>query len=175
MTTPDDETPNVSPIRCRLLAPVAHIPAPPCRIDGLPGPVTLPPDPRYRQELLPLTFAERPASQRPPDEDDLLPDPTTFGARVAVTLLEVIRGTCPPATARRLVSPDVLASLERRRMNDRSLRHRPAQVRRVVGNRPAGGVYEAAVVLDTGDRVHAMALRLVAARGRWCVTRMSLT
>lgn len=176
--TPDIATTSRSHGRVpfRVYQLPAHEGYPPqSALTGLSVPLAPGDDPRYVQEHLAIEFRTRPAPPRRPGSSTLLPSPETFGARAAVTLLEVIRGTCPAATIKRLVAPRVLASIERRRMNDHGTRHRPAQVRRVVGSRTADGIYEAAVILDTGARVHAMALRLVATHGRWCVTDMSLT
>lgn len=106
-----------------------------------------------------------------------LPDPKIFAARIAVLLLEVISGGRPLTHVGRVTSPEVYASLERRRICSKAAgtRMRPVRVRRVVGGSPTEGVFEAAVVVVDQRRVRAMALRLFGQDGRWLVTELGLT
>lgn len=106
-----------------------------------------------------------------------LPDAEDFSARIAVTLMEVIAGRRPITHIGRVTSPEVYASLERRRMGGRAcdVRMRPVRVRRVVGGSPREGVFDAAVVVDDRSRVRAMAIRLLGIDGRWLVTELRLT
>lgn len=106
-----------------------------------------------------------------------LPDPETFSAHITVTLLEVIAGYRPLTHVGRVTSPQVYASLERRRTGGRPTepRMRPVRVRRVVGGSPGEGIFDAAVVIDDQRRVRALAMRLLGVDGRWLVTELQLS
>jgi hypothetical protein len=99
-------------------------------------------------------------------------------AHLGLALAEIMAGLRSPAQVVRWTTPEVHAVLARRaatvarRSATRTGRVAPRpriRVLRVHVCRPADGIAEAAVVLQDGPRVRAMALRLTGMDGRWRV------
>jgi hypothetical protein len=116
-----------------------------------------------------------------PTGTQALPDPARWAGQVAHVLLEVITGQRPLHQLTKWVSSEVYAVAARRhavavrRLPGHGRQVRPrVRVLRVRVCEPADGVAEAAVVVLDGDRVRAMALRLVGQDGRWVVHTMEL-
>lgn len=111
-----------------------------------------------------------------------LPDPTAWSARIAHALLEVMTGVRPAPQVVRWTTPEVYAVVARRSAlaarrvsQGRAPRVRQrVRVRRVRVCEPVDGVVEAAVVVQHGTRVRAVALRLVGQDGKWRVSALQV-
>lgn len=107
-----------------------------------------------------------------------LPDPSVWSARITHALIEVMTGARPAPQVVRWTTPEVYAVVARRSAlaarraaEGRAPRARQrVRVRRVRVCEPADGVVEAAVVVQHGTRVRAIALRLVGQDGKWRVS-----
>lgn len=113
---------------------------------------------------------------------DDLPDPTWWAGRITHALIEVMTGLRPAPQVVRWTSPEVYAVVARRSAlaarraanpGARTTRHR-LSVLRVRVCEPVNGVIEAAVVLQHGSRVRAVALRLEGQDGKWRVTALQI-
>lgn len=141
--------------------------------------------PRYVQDALALDYevAEEaalfgPQATRRAD----LPEPGPWAAQIGQAIIEVMAGTRVPVQLVRFTTPSVYAVIAgqgaraaRRRVHapTRSSRQRTF-VRRVVVCEPADGVVEASLVVADGDRVRAVAMRLVGEDGRWRVEALQI-
>jgi hypothetical protein len=102
-----------------------------------------------------------------------LPDPRSWTGRVAQAVVEVLAGARSAAQLSRFATLDVLQQLERATGR---LAGRPGApvARPVVASvhvdEPADGVAEACIVVDTGRRRRAMAMRIEGLDGRWQCT-----
>lgn len=114
-----------------------------------------------------------------------LPDAHATTARIALAALEVMRGRRPAAQLLRCTSPEVYETLARRgstaarraaarRPSARAGEGRRVRIRRIVLCHPADDAVEATVILDEGDRVRAMAMRLEGRDGRWVVQALQI-
>ncbi|GGL28695.1 Rv3235 family protein [Phycicoccus endophyticus] len=110
-----------------------------------------------------------------------LPDPAAWAARMAQALLEVMTGARPAPQVLRWTTPEVYAVLARRGARvarragvGRAPGRQRVLVRRVRVCEPADGVAEAAVVVEHGRRVRAVALRLVGQDGKWRVSALQV-
>ena len=107
-----------------------------------------------------------------------LPDPVLWGRRLVVGMIETAGGRRPLPQLAALLSPSGANGLaaDFDRAGERSRPHwlHRATVRTVRASEPAQGVAELCVVVDVGDRVRAIALRLEARHGRWVCTRIQL-
>lgn len=111
-----------------------------------------------------------------------LPDPTAWAARIAHALIEVMTGLRPAPQVVRWTTPEVYAVVARRSAlaARRAAAGRAPRVRQVVRVRrvricePVDGVVEAAVVVQHGIRVRAVALRLVGQDGKWRVSALQV-
>ena len=142
--------------------------------------------PGYVQDALAVDFATAAADeqffgpQRTPRDDR--PEPNAWAARITHALLEVMTGVRPAPQVVRWTTPEVYAVVARRSAlaarrvcEGRAPRTRQrVQVRRVVLCEPAEGVVEAAVVVQHGTRVRAVALRLVGQDGKWRVSALQV-
>lgn len=139
----------------------------------------------YIQDALAVDFAAASdehlfGPQRTVSED--LPDPTLWAARITHALLEVMTGVRPAPQVLRWTTPEVYAVIARRsalvarRVAQGSApRQRPRlRVVRVRVCEPADGVAEAAVVVQDGPRVRAVAIRLVGQDGKWRVSALQI-
>jgi hypothetical protein len=171
-----------------LLAPAA-LPA------ALPQPVRLRPAPRreppFDDEVpaggsaAPGTLATRlpftePRPHRPPapTRPGVLPDPAAWGRRLLIGITESAAGRRPLAQLVALLTPSVAQGI------GRHVEHRAApggrhwlaaaRVRSVRAAQPADEIAEVSATLQSGPRVHAVALRLEVRHGRWCCTRLEL-
>ncbi len=110
------------------------------------------------------------------------PDPVRLCEAISVALFEVESGRRPYRQIQPLLSY-ALEERVRRRLHRRgslgaaaSLVARPsapAEVLSVRADEPAPGVVEAVVVIRSGDRVEAVAVRCEQHRGRWVVMDLS--
>lgn len=110
-----------------------------------------------------------------------LPDPQEWAGKMALAVVEVLRGTRSLPQLMRWTSPEVYSAIGAQAMaaglsrpDARTRRRAPVRVRRVRVCEPADGVAEAAVVLLDGTRTRAMALRLVGLDGRWRIEALTL-
>lgn len=117
--------------------------------------------------------AERAArSAEVPREAAPMPDPTPVCCALALAATEALRGTRSVAQLARWVSPQVFEQLAGRaaltvRVLGRTTASRRPEVLRVRVCRLGEHIAEAAVVVDDGTRVRAVALRLEMWRGAW--------
>lgn len=111
-----------------------------------------------------------------PTASSELPDAARYADRLVRLVLETMDGTRPsrqlhhwvePSIHERLTAAGVLA--RRRRV-----RPRPHRVLAVRVCEPVDGVAEVAVVVRTGGRTRAMALRLAGLDGRWLLTALEI-
>lgn len=139
----------------------------------------------YVQDSLAVDFAAASDEQlfgpQPTRACDL-PDPTEWAAHIAQAMVEVMHGVRPPSQVMRWSTPEVYAVVARR--GSRAARRAAAQrgrrpahrtrVTRVLVCEPADDVVEASVVLIDGERVRALALRLIGRDGRWVVEALQV-
>ena len=169
------------------------------RLRLLPAPATEPPYDDERTDVAPtidgalaLAFptssAPLPLRLVPPaqpgEDSDVrsaradLPDPRQWTGRLAQAVVEVLAGQRPAAQLCRFATLDVLDLLERwagrlaRRTHGTPV-SRPV-VMSVHVSEPVDGVAEACVVMNTGVRRRAIALRLEGIDGRWQCTALQL-
>lgn len=107
-----------------------------------------------------------------PRETTPMPDPTPVCCALALAATEALRGTRSVAQLARWVSPPVFEQLAGRaaltvRVLGRTTATRRPEILRVRVCRLGEHVAEAAVVVDDGTRVRAIALRLEMWRGAW--------
>ncbi len=109
-----------------------------------------------------------------------LPDPAPMVTAVVCASIEVLAGARPAAQMLRWLTSDAYAGLQRQAAAAARARRgsnapvRRAAVRRVVTTAPRDGALEAAVVVQEGRRVRAVALRLEGWDGRWRVTALEV-
>lgn len=174
---------SIAPVPDRPLLRVIHSPATPPRRgwqQALPlewvlpeGPAAEPPAPRH------LRVVGDPST---PSPGSAIAHPGAWVARLAPAILEVIAGDRPVAQLTRWTTRDILATLARRHA---AARRHPAGRDRAPARRStrsvrvhavAAGIVEACAVVDTGERVRALALRLeiigreAVSGPRWLVT-----
>lgn len=131
----------------------------------------------YVQDALAVELPPPPGPAAPPDGRDRdLPDPQTWAAHIGQAIIEVMHGVRPASQVMRWTTPEVHAVIARRgalaARRDRQRGTASSRRTRTVRVRvcePAEDVAEAAVVLVDGNRVRALALRLVGRNGRWVV------
>lgn len=134
-----------------------------------------PPDTWEATEFGPVPRAER--RRRTPEAD--LPEPRRWAARLAQAVLETLAGQRPVQQLSRWTDEPVFVALSRR-ANLRAARRRPrtpahrVTVRSVRASRPAPNAVEACVVVQTGPRARAVALRLEGLDGRWLCTALDV-
>lgn len=128
---------------------------------------------------LPFEPSARPAVWLPPPpRPSSLPDPTPWGRRLLIGIVETAGGHRPVQQLAALLSPSVhrglCADFDRGRPSGaRHWLHR-ASVRSVRGTEPADGVAEVCATVEVAGRVRAIALRLEEQHGRWRCTRLQL-
>ena len=139
----------------------------------------------YIQDALAVDFASASDEQvfgpQPTVSADL-PDPTAWAGRITHALLEVMTGARPAPQVVRWTSPEVYAVVARRNAlaarraaaSTGPRRRQRLQVQRVRVCEPADGVAEAAVIVRHGDRMRAVAVRLVGQDGKWRVTALQV-
>lgn len=114
-----------------------------------------------------------PVFARQPTETIALPAPRLAAARLVPALLEVLAGDRPARQLCRVTAPALLADLERRTLRRHS-RTCPASLRSLHVCEPVSGVAEVAAVVQRGQRVSALALRMEGLDGRWLVTALQV-
>ncbi|WP_338748265.1 Rv3235 family protein [Janibacter alittae] len=141
--------------------------------------------PPYVQDSLAVDFAAASDEQLfgpQPTRTCDLPDPRQWAAHIAQALVEVMHGVRPPSQVMRWATPEIYTVVARRgsrtarratRARGRRRAHR-TRVTRVLICEPADDVVEASVVLIDGERVRALALRLVGRDGRWVVEALQI-
>uniref|UniRef100_UPI001470052C Rv3235 family protein n=1 Tax=Kribbia dieselivorans TaxID=331526 RepID=UPI001470052C len=142
--------------------------------------------PRYVQDALAVesrtTGSDADFDRLPTSMEDL-PDPRRWAIHMARAVTEVMQGQRAPTQLLRWTSSEVYAvvarrsgvaarraAAERARGVDRA--RRPVRIRRVVTCLPTPEVIEAAVIVEDGPRVRAMALRFAGLDGRWVLTAL---
>lgn len=111
---------------------------------------------------------------RLPTGSSALPDPRRWSARLAQGIVEALEGHRPMQQLVRWTDESVYTMLARRlAAGRRGDRPRPI-VRSVRICEPRDGVVEAGVVVGTGNRCRALALRLEGLGGRWCCTALEI-
>ncbi|MFI7586668.1 Rv3235 family protein [Spongisporangium articulatum] len=120
------------------------------------------------------------------DSDDLdlaavFPDPGRWSVQFLITALEVAHGSRPASQLVRWVTPSIQEMLQRRGALAVRLRPAPAgvvrsrlRVRAVRACRLAPDLSEVAAVVQDGDRVRAVAMRLEGLGYRWRVTALQI-
>jgi hypothetical protein len=111
-----------------------------------------------------------------------LPDPAVWAGRITHALLEVMMGLRPAPQVVRWTTPDVYAVIARRgalasRRSAQGHVPRRRERLRVVRVRvcePADGVAEAAVVVQHGSTVRAVAIRLEGQDGKWRISALQI-
>jgi hypothetical protein len=111
-----------------------------------------------------------------------LPDPAVWAGRITHALLEVMTGARPAPQVVRWTTPEVYAVVARRNAlaarraagGTGPRRRQRLQLQRVRVCEPADGVAEATVVVRHGDRVRAVAVRLVGQDGKWRVAALQV-
>ena len=141
-----------------------------------PSPVpaaTRPPEPKTRRAAEPET---RRAAE--PDQQDLVAALQAAASSLSVAIIEIFGGTRAPSSVGKWVAPDLFERIRKhaayRQQLAKAAPPRPAMLSAstprvcLVGPRVA----EAAVVVSTGRRHRAVALRLEHIRNRWLVTQL---
>jgi hypothetical protein len=107
-----------------------------------------------------------------------LPDPAAWARRLLVGMVETAGGKRPLHQLAAFLSPSVHRGLthEFDRSNGRDGPHwmHRAMVRTIRATEPSEGVAELCVLLETGQRVRALAMRLEQHHGRWRCIRMQI-
>jgi hypothetical protein len=107
------------------------------------------------------------------------PDPAKWSAALAVCAVQATQGLRPPLKLHRWATPTVCESIRllalaaSRRTDSVAAKPRP-HARRVRVTTLSPGVLEAAVVINEGDKVHAVAIRLHWRRDVWYATELTL-
>ncbi|WP_375493911.1 Rv3235 family protein [uncultured Jatrophihabitans sp.] len=144
--------------------------------DELTAPIPLfgPHAPRLPFDAVPAPAAWLPKPARPRG----LPDPERWTRQLLIGMIETAGGRRPLHQLSAMLSPSVSSGLgtdfERAMRRGKPHWLHCAAVRTVRCAEPREGVAELCAVLDTGERVHAMALRLEERHGRWRCTRIQL-
>lgn len=166
---PDRVTP---PLRVRL-SPLVEAPA---RVVHAAGPLIAPP---------PVAGSAAALSRWRPTVDEAaevrvrLPDPTKMCCAMVQAAVEALRGTRPLAQLARWVSPEIYEQLAARseltqRVHGRGAPTHRAAIRRIRLCRLGENAAEATVVVDDGQRVRAVAVRLEGHRGHWRATALEI-
>jgi hypothetical protein len=107
-----------------------------------------------------------------------LPEPTAWGRRLLIGLIETADGRRPLHQLANLLSPSVArgigADFERAAVAGRPHWLHRASVLSVRCCEPAEGVAELSATLESPNRVRAVALRMEEQHGRWRCTRLQL-
>jgi hypothetical protein len=111
---------------------------------------------------------------RLPTSSDLLPDPRRWSARLAQGIVEVLHGHRPLQQLVRWTDEAVYADLARRLTYRRPADAPRPRVRSIRVCQPSDGIAEASVVVQSGPRCRALAMRLEGLDGRWCCTVLEI-
>jgi hypothetical protein len=171
-----------------MSAALAELAAPPRRIVVRPAPRREPPFDDERDDLaahasgdraLPFEPTARPHVWLPPaPRPSALPDPSPWGRRLLIGMVETAGGHRPAQQLATLLSPSVHRGLcadfvQAVQAGARHWLHR-ATVRSVRATEPSDGVAEVCATVEVAGRVRAIALRLEEHYGRWRCTRLQL-
>jgi hypothetical protein len=113
------------------------------------------------------------AARRPTRSADL-PDPKQWAVRLAQGIVEALHGHRPLQQLVRWTDEPVYRLLERRRSVQRTAAGPRPLVRSIRICQPGDGVVEASVVVQTGRRCRALAMRLEGLDGRWRCTALEI-
>lgn len=113
------------------------------------------------------------AARRPTRSADL-PDPKAWAVRLAQGIVEALHGHRPLQQLIRWTDEPVYRLLERRRSIQRPTAGPRPLVRSIRICQPGDGVVEASVVVQTGRRCRALAMRLEGLDGRWRCTALEI-
>lgn len=150
---------------------------------ALPSGATAVPEPAAALRLIDLPDAEGPAGRTARTghglgaqvRSDPLPDPCRWSARLAQGIVEALYGHRPLQQLLRWTDDEVYAMLERRLATRRPAADGPSPlVRSVRVCQPADDIVEASVVIETGNRCRALAIRLEALDARWLCTEVAI-
>ncbi len=133
---------------------------------------------RYDQRL-PFAVAPTQLAWQPrPYQRKGVPDPSAWGRRLVVGMIETAAGRRPLHQLSPLLSPSVskglVADFERAAASGTPHWLHRASMRTVRACEPVEGVAELSATVDTGPRVRAIAIRLETHHGRWRCTRLQL-
>ncbi|MGI8666992.1 MAG: Rv3235 family protein [Jatrophihabitans sp.] len=105
-----------------------------------------------------------------------LPDPSAYGRRLVIAVIEAATGRRSPHQLSQHTTPAVLAGLLRDagKISRLGTAARPASVHSLRVVEPADGVAEIVAVVRVGVRFRAIALRLEGADGRWRCVRLQI-
>jgi hypothetical protein len=107
-----------------------------------------------------------------------LPDPSMWGRRLLVGIIEAAGGKRPLQQLVTLLSPSIARGL--RADFERAAQHRrrhwthAATVRSIRASEPCEGVAEVCATVQIGNRVRAVAFRAEARQGNWRCTRLQI-
>jgi hypothetical protein len=117
-----------------------------------------------------------PGSQLAPRSN--LPDPTLWGRRLLIGIIETASGRRPLQQLSALLSHSVARGLgtDFERSAQRRQRHwtHAAIIRSVRACEPAEGIAELSATMQVGNRIRAVAMRLEVHQGRWRCTKLLL-
>jgi hypothetical protein len=121
----------------------------------------------------------RPAVWQPrPPRPRGLPDPSPWGRRLLIGMIETAAGRRPLHQLAALLSPSVsrglVADFERAAQTGSPHWLHRAAVRSMRVTEPVTGVAELCATVEAGRRVRAIAIRLEEHQGRWRCTRLQL-
>lgn len=111
---------------------------------------------------------------RRPTRSAELPDPKPWAIRLAQGIVEALHGHRPLQQLIRWTDEPVYRLLERRRSIQRPTAGPRPLVRSIRICQPGDGVVEASVVVQTGRRCRALAIRLEGLDGRWRCTALEI-
>jgi hypothetical protein len=125
-----------------------------------------------------LTAVPTPVWRPRPHRPRGLPDPSAWGRRLLVGMIETAGGRRPLHQLAAMLSPSVSrglgADFERAAQQGSVHWLHRAGLRSVRVAEPADGVAELCATLETGRRVRAIAMRIEEHQGRWRCTRLQL-
>ncbi len=102
-----------------------------------------------------------------------LSDPGPLAGRLAVGLVETLSGQRPPRQLATWIHADILGQLAAQFQRPAPPLSRPPQVLRILPQEPTPGVAEVAVILQVGNEVRALGMRLEAHQDRWQATQIA--
>jgi hypothetical protein len=143
---------------------------------ALPGGYTAVPELRAPLSLVGDTAEDEPVIPIPPVRGTAaLPDPRRWSAKLTQAVMETLYGPRPIQQLARWTDGNVYRAIARRvAARTGPTTGAPPQVRSVRVCRPAPTVAEASVVVQTGRRVRAVALRLEIRDRRWLCTALEV-
>jgi hypothetical protein len=146
--------------------------------DDLPDGRPVVPGPHDRRLPFELTAVPTPVWRPAPPRPRGLQDPSAWGRRLLIGMIETAAGRRPLHQLAAMLSPSVSrgigADFERAAGQGSAHWLHRAGVRSVRAAEPAEGVAELCATVEAGRRVRAIAMRLEEHQGRWRCTRLQL-